>query len=272
MPDLAQTLWRFSLALSRRGDGLVDIVATDGVLLGSVIVQKGRLGYVAIPGDQRHLGRMIVERDPNSHAHCMLALEHARALGVPFASALLALAPEVIDDVRACLIEQSARRLVVLCEAMRSGSAVPRFRDAHAGALELTMAFWDVYESAVARVVPRADGAIGGFFRAWSGHCTAALLTHDDAGEQVPIARRGAIAPLTMSVVDELANAVARAAHGPGRILILGRARDWSLTVRTSNGAAWLCTEDDEHLEHMIEDTRALRVTRLEESVQHDVG
>jgi hypothetical protein len=259
MPELVQTLWRFSLALSRRGDGVVDVVATDGVLLGTVVVQKGRLGYVAIAGDQRHLGRMMVERDPASHATCMLALENARATGVPFAAALLALAPGVVDDVRACLVEQSARRLVGLCEAMRTGCAVPRFKDANAGALELTMAFWEVYEAAAARVLPRTTSSVADFFRAWGDDCAAALLMHEDDSVQVPVARRGAIAGLGLGLVDELAGAVGKAARRRGRVFIVGRARDWSLTVRTDVGAAWLCIEDDEQLERVIAGTHAIR-------------
>ncbi|MDP2341832.1 MAG: hypothetical protein Q8O67_12810 [Deltaproteobacteria bacterium] len=258
MPELLQTLWRFSLALSRRGNGVVDVVATDRVVLGTVVVQQGRLAYVAIPGDQRHLGRMMVERHPASHATCMVALENARASGIPFAAALLALAPDAADDVRACLVEQSARRLVVLCEAMRSGCAAPRFKDASAGALELTMEFWQVHEAAVARVLPRVADDIDLFFRTWGDVCTAALLMHADATVQVPVARRGALVGLGLGLLDEIASAVGRAVRR-GRVLIVGSARDWSLTVRTDVGAAWLCIEDDDQLDRVIAGTQAIR-------------
>lgn len=260
MHELLGSIWRFVVALSRRNDGIVDIIERDGTVLGSVVVQGRRLAYVAIPGDQRHLGRMLTELNPEHHAACVLALDRARATGAPFAASLLAVAPTTLHDVRACLLEQSARRLTVLCEVLRTQPVVAHFREANGRgvALDLTMDFWEIWQRIVAHGLnPLADVATT-LFKTWQTTSASALLLHDAGhGALMPLARAGRARDATPGMIDDLASTISGTVRATGKAIAVGGRGTWSVTVRSRERAVWLSIDDELTLIHMLTDSSA---------------
>ncbi|MDP2345531.1 MAG: hypothetical protein Q8O67_31600 [Deltaproteobacteria bacterium] len=86
----------------------------------------------------------------------------------------------------------------------------------------------------------------------------ADLLFLDDDGSELPCGHARGQLDRLLSMA-----AVGRAVRR-GRVLIVGPARDWSLTVRADVGAVWLCIEDDDQLERVIAGTQAIRRSELD--------
>ena len=246
-------LWRFFVALSRRDSGVVEVVDRGGEVLGTVVLVRGELAYVAMPGDRRYLGEMLIERRPELASACRQALEKSRSDRTPFAQTVVALAPHAADDVQGCLHDQAVRRLVVLAECMRTG-AVGRFTELPPPTdLQLTVQLWDAYVGAAGQLLPPGDDPIARWFACYSLRANAGLLLVHSDREAAPLDRAwlpqhspAGIDELVRQVQRLLDDTALRSISPRPDVIVSHTDAGWSMLWRGAELDAWLCTSSEQ--------------------------